>query len=88
MLPTSRRAPPRACAPAHSPHAGAKDSRRIRGGFTEDSHHFRRIRLGMTGVLCGFLKDSIETTIPLYNIKRGEVVFRQAICGYVASLEF
>ena len=26
-------------------------------------------------VLCGFLKDSNETTVPFYNIKRGEVGF-------------
>ena len=25
--------------------------------------------------LCGFLKDSNETTVPFYNIKRGEVAF-------------
>ena len=49
----------------------AEDSLRIPRGFAsliEDSrtkHSF----------LCGFLKDSNEATISLYNIKRGEVAF-------------
>ena len=47
-----------------------EDSQRIRRGFAEDSHVFWRIRVRNPCLLCGFLKDSNETTIPFYNIKR------------------
>ena len=43
-----------------------EDSQRIR----EDSHAFWRIRVRNPCLFYGFLKDSNETTIPFYNIKR------------------
>ena len=52
-----------------SPEDSQQDSQRIR----EDSHAFWRIRVRNPCLLCGFLKDSNETTIPFYNIKRLEV---------------
>ena len=52
-----------------SPEDSREDSQRIR----EDSESFWRIRVRNPCLLCGFLKDSNETTIPFYNIKSGEV---------------
>ena len=52
-----------------SPEDSQEDSQRIR----EDSHVFWRIRVRNPCLFCGFLKDSNETTIPFYNIKRVEV---------------
>ena len=52
-----------------SPEDSREDSQRIR----EDSESFWRIHVRNPCLLCGFLKDSNETTIPFYNIKRGEV---------------
>ena len=43
-----------------------EDSQRIR----EDSHVFWRIRVRNPCLFLGFLKDSNETTVPFYNIKR------------------
>ena len=49
-----------------------KDSRRTRYGLAEDSHQLWRTRVEQTRFGCGFWKDWSETTIPLYNIKRGK----------------
>ena len=49
----------------------AEDSLRIPRGFASLMEDSRTKRI----FLCGFLKDSNETTVPFYNIKRGEVAF-------------
>ena len=49
----------------------AEDSLRIPRGFASLMEDSRTKRI----FLCGFLKESNETTVPFYNIKRGEVGF-------------
>ena len=64
-----QRVPENEVALGRSPEDSQEDSQRIR----EDSHVFWRIRVRNPCLFCGFLKDSNETTIPFYNIKRVEV---------------
>ena len=64
-----QRVPENEVAVGRSPEDSQEDSQRIR----KDSHVFWRIRVRNLCLLCGFLKDSNETTIPFYNIKRLEV---------------
>ena len=64
-----QRVPENEVAVGRSPEDSQEDSQRIR----EDSHVFWRIRVRNPCLLFRFLKDSNETTVPFYNIKRGEV---------------
>ena len=61
-----QRVPENEVAVVRSPEDSHEDSQRVR----EDSHAFWRIRVRNPCLFCGFLKDSNETTIPFYNIKR------------------
>ena len=64
-----QRVPENEVAVGRSPEDSQEDSQRIR----KDSHVVWRIRVRNPCLFCGFLKGSNETTIPFYNIKRGEV---------------
>ena len=61
-----QRVPENEVAVGRSPEDSQEDSQRIR----KDSHVFRRVRVRSQCLFFGFLKDSNETTIPFYNIKR------------------
>ena len=61
-----QRVPENEVAVGRSPEDSQEDSQRIR----EDSHALWRIQVRIQCLFCGFLKDSNETTIPFYDIKR------------------
>ena len=66
-----QRVPENEVAVRRSQEDSQEDSQRIR----EDSHVFWRIRARNPCLFFGFLKDSNETTVSFYNIKKGEVAF-------------